>query len=116
LVLLSFFLIISFNLCVGLLPARLSVSHISAWYLQRSEENTEFPETGVTNGFELPCGCWESNLGPLEEQPMLVTTEPSLHPRSSTFKVNKKMNMLKENVNNTVCIMHPCGRNWIIRG
>ena len=28
--------------------------------------------------YELPCGCWELNLGPLEEQPVLLTTEPSL--------------------------------------
>ena len=27
---------------------------------------------------ELPCGCWELNLGPLEEQLELFTTEPSL--------------------------------------
>ena len=24
------------------------------------------------------CGCWELNPGPLEEQPVLLTTEPSL--------------------------------------
>ena len=24
------------------------------------------------------CGCWELNLGPLEEKPVLLTTEPSL--------------------------------------
>jgi hypothetical protein len=27
--------------------------------------------TGVKDGCELPCGCWELNLGPLEEQPLL---------------------------------------------
>ena len=26
---------------------------------------------GVTDGYELSCGCWEWNLGPLEEQPVL---------------------------------------------
>ena len=31
-----------------------------------------------TDSCELPCGCWESNQGPLEEQPSLVTTEPPL--------------------------------------
>lgn len=36
------------------------------------------PEDGVTNGFELQYGCWESYLGPLEGQPVLLTTEPSL--------------------------------------
>ena len=29
---------------------------------------------------ELPCGCCKLNLGPLEEQPVLLTAEPSLQP------------------------------------
>ena len=33
-----------------------------------------------TDGCEPPCGCWELNSGPLEEQAMLLTTEPSLQP------------------------------------
>jgi hypothetical protein len=39
----------------------------------------------ITNGCELPCGCWELNSGPLEEQPVLLTTEPSLQPPGSAF-------------------------------
>jgi hypothetical protein len=31
----------------------------------------------VTDSFELPCGYWELNLGPLKEQPVLLTTKPS---------------------------------------
>lgn len=38
------------------------------------------PEAGVTNGFELQHGHWKSYLGPLEEQLVLFTTEPSLAP------------------------------------
>ena len=34
--------------------------------------------TGVASRCELPCGCWELKLGPLEEKPMLLTPEPSL--------------------------------------
>ena len=30
-----------------------------------------FPETGVTDDCEPPRRCWESNLGPSEEQPVL---------------------------------------------
>ena len=45
---------------------------------QRSEEDARSPETGVTDDY----GYWESNLGPLEEQPMLLTAEPSLRPSS----------------------------------
>ena len=31
-------------------------------------EGVRSPGTGVTDKCELPCGCWEMNLGPLEEQ------------------------------------------------
>jgi hypothetical protein len=34
-------------------------------------------DIGVTDTCELPCGCWELDLGPLEEQSVLLTTEPS---------------------------------------
>ena len=34
----------------------------------------------ITDGCEPPCGCWELNSSPLEEQSVLLTTEPSLHP------------------------------------
>lgn len=33
-----------------------------------------------TDGCELPRGCWELSLGPLEEQLVLLTNEPSLQP------------------------------------
>jgi hypothetical protein len=36
------------------------------------------PEAGVTDIDELSCGCWELNLGLLEEQPVLLSAEPSL--------------------------------------
>lgn len=35
-------------------------------------------ETEVTDDCGPPCGCWEPNLNPLQEQPVLSTTEPSL--------------------------------------
>jgi hypothetical protein len=34
----------------------------------------------ITDGCEPPCGCWELNSGPLEEQPVFLTIEPSLQP------------------------------------
>ena len=52
-------------MCIGVLPAGVS-------------KGDRFPETGDTNSCELPCGCWESNPGPLEEQPVFLTVEPSL--------------------------------------
>jgi hypothetical protein len=35
----------------------------------------------ITDGCEPPCGCWELNSGPLEEQSVLLTTESSLQPQ-----------------------------------
>jgi len=37
----------------------------------------------IMDGCEPPCGCWELNSGPLEEQSVLLTTEPSLRPSYS---------------------------------
>lgn len=34
----------------------------------------------VIDGCEPLCGCWTLNLGPSEEQPMLVTAEKFLKP------------------------------------
>jgi hypothetical protein len=42
------------------------------------ERDIESPGTGVTGSCELPCVCWELNLGPLEHQPVLSTMEPFL--------------------------------------
>ena len=43
----------------------------------------------ITDGCEPPCGCWELNSGRLEEQAMLLTSEPSLQPPVlSSFKMD----------------------------
>jgi hypothetical protein len=44
----------------------------------------------ITDGCELPCGCWELHSGPLEEQSLLLTTEPSLQPLYFSFLKKKK--------------------------
>ena len=43
------------------------------------------PRTGVTDSCELPCGCWERNLGPLEEQLVGLTIESSLQAKYTFF-------------------------------
>ena len=43
-------------------------------------EGVRSPGTRITDSCELPCGCWDLNIGPLEEQPMFLITEPSLQP------------------------------------
>lgn len=36
------------------------------------------PGTGIVDSCELPCQYWESNPGPLQEQPVLLTGAKSL--------------------------------------
>lgn len=40
------------------------------------------PRTRILDSCELPCGYWESNLHPLQEQ-VLLPSQPSLQPRPS---------------------------------
>lgn len=54
-----------------------------AWGVRKGHQ---FPGTGVSGGCE-PCelhGYWELNLGPLQEQQMLLTAEPCLQTPSCT--------------------------------
>ena len=39
----------------------------------------------IADGGEPPCDCWELNSGPLEEQSVLLTSEPSLQPPCVSF-------------------------------
>jgi hypothetical protein len=48
-------------------------------------KGARLPRTAVTGRCEQPCGCWELNPGPLEKHPVLLITEPSLHPSDITF-------------------------------
>lgn len=50
----------------------------------RPEAGVEAPGTGVTE-CEPPTRCWESNLDPLEEQPMLLTAEPTPQSNAENF-------------------------------
>lgn len=44
----------------------------------KARKGTRLLETGITaDGCLLPCGIWESKLGPVEEQPLFLTTEQS---------------------------------------
>jgi hypothetical protein len=47
--------------------------HLYGWCPQRPKEGLGSPGAGVTNSGEPPYGWWE-----LEEQSVLLTTEPSL--------------------------------------
>jgi hypothetical protein len=57
------------------------------WCLGRTEEGVRSPGTGVADGCEPP-GCWELNLGPLEEQAgSALTLAPSLQPTHVTVVI-----------------------------
>jgi hypothetical protein len=55
------------------------VSHVCLHGGQKRAANPL--ELELENGCELPCGYWESNLSPLEEQPVLLAAEQSLQPK-----------------------------------
>jgi len=59
------------------------------------------PRSGVIgiDGCELPHGCQELNLGPLQEQQMLLTMESSQQPQPLRFETTKTNNVraLKNN-------------------
>jgi hypothetical protein len=42
------------------------------------------------DGCEPPCGCWDLNSRPLEEQSVLLTIEPSLQLKKYIFNQKKK--------------------------
>ena len=48
------------------------------WSLWRTEEDVESLRARVRDDSEPPYGCLELNWVPLEEQPVLITTEPLL--------------------------------------
>ncbi|ERE84501.1 E3 ubiquitin-protein ligase [Cricetulus griseus] len=57
-----------------------SVQQLYAWYPRKPEKGIGYFGNGVIDSCELPCGCWESNPGPLQEQQVLLTMGPSLQP------------------------------------
>ena len=66
----------------------------------------------ITEGCEPPCGCWELNSGPMEDQSVFLTTEPSLQPQLffliALIKIIKKYGTLHRSAS------HPCTRDMLI--
>lgn len=59
--------------------------NVCAWYPQRPEEGARSPEMGITDTWDPPSECWELNLGPLQEQQMLLTAKSSLQPQDMGY-------------------------------
>jgi hypothetical protein len=52
----------------------------SAWCPLKPAEGIGFPGSEVADRHELPCRFWELSSGPLEKQPVLLTTNVFLQP------------------------------------
>ena len=63
--------------CVFVITSRVPATHGSQ---KRELDSLEFI---VTNSYQLPHECWELNPELLQEQPVLLTTEPSLQPHET---------------------------------
>jgi hypothetical protein len=57
---------------------------LQTWYPRRAEESIGPHGTGVTDSGEPLCGCWQLNLGLLQE--VLLTDALSLAPSSHMLK------------------------------
>jgi hypothetical protein len=64
-------------MCMNVLPTHRYAYHGCALCPSCSEEGIRSSGTGVTNGHELPCRCWELNSGPLRERQVLLIPEPT---------------------------------------
>jgi hypothetical protein len=58
----------SLNLSVFIECTLVFFLHVCLWRCQ-------IPGTGLTDSCKLPCGCWELNPGPVEEQLVLLAAE-----------------------------------------
>lgn len=74
------------TLCLFYVYGCFTCAYFYACSVCRSQKRVSYsPKTGVTDSCKQPCGSWELNVGPLEEQPMLLTAEPSLKPLTLYF-------------------------------
>ena len=64
--------IILFGIYGCFAPTCMLAYHVCAWCPWRLGKGIGSSTTGVTDSCEPSCGCWESNLGPLEKQPVLL--------------------------------------------
>ena len=64
----------------GCFPLHVQLGTTYVRCLQRPKQGIGSTRTGIAESWELPFGCWESNLGPPEVRPVLLRIEPSLQP------------------------------------
>lgn len=69
-----------FKYVYGCFTACIFVHCRYAWRQRNPEEGIRSPWIIVTNGCEIPCGYWKSNMGPLQEELVLLSSESPLQP------------------------------------
>ena len=65
-------------LCVCLFVLKIYLFYVCAYTVIVFRHTRRRHTDPITDGCEPPCGCWELYSGPLEEQRVLLTAEPSL--------------------------------------
>ena len=70
-------------MCMGILSAYMSMFHVvcvphACLIFPKARRGHWIPWTGVTEDCKFLGGSWELNPGPLEEQAVFLTDEPSL--------------------------------------
>jgi len=75
----------------------------------RHQRRTSDP---ITDGCEPPCGFWELNSGPLEEQSVLLTAESSLQPLQST-KASGVVCWARGMRQSVMTLRTPLGNPWL---
>lgn len=73
------------DLCIWVSHLQVCICPTCSPYLQKAEEGIESSGTGVTDGAP-PCGAWEPNWGPKQEQPMFLNTESFLRASGNFLK------------------------------
>jgi hypothetical protein len=68
-------------------------------YQQKPEkdESVRSPGTGGTDGCEPLCGCWDLDLDTLKEQPVFLTSEPSLYSHGILFLISTHITVTLNN-------------------
>ena len=69
-------------MCMGVLP-----TYIYTMRMFGTHEGQKSTSDPLDLQLQIIVNCWELNLDPLEEQPVLLTVEPSLQPHRSPFAV-----------------------------
>ena len=68
-----------FILCVFHLPICMYVCVPGAHMMSSKARRSQIPITGLTDGYELLCGCWEVNSNALQKHRVFLITKPCMY-------------------------------------